>query len=367
MELKGKRIVIVSNEGWGDVWFSKHNYAYELSKHNEVLFVDPVSRWSPIDLVRPGIGYTVISPTLRVLQYSNRIPALNDTFFEWNNALVSKAIKQRLKRDGWPVDLFISFDPSRLYAPKLLGAHSSLFIAVDAYDGSIRGERYIFDRVDRIVTISDKITKNFANSGKPLLTISHAISSEEFQAPALTLPKRDFGIYVGTLDKRVDIGALKEMTEAHPEVHFLLIGRFSLTGDEEAEKLIRGGRSGNVHYLGVLPFKELKSYIAASRFCIAPMDFSWPGNDISHHKIFQYLAFGKPIFSNVFTEYVPIEHLLYMRNDRRELMDTLDKFLKHGEPDHLTQDRIAHARTRTYEVIFGQIEKFIASTDPSLR
>lgn len=43
MELKGKRIVTASNEGWGDVWFSKHNYAYELSKHNEVLFVDPVS------------------------------------------------------------------------------------------------------------------------------------------------------------------------------------------------------------------------------------------------------------------------------------------------------------------------------------
>jgi hypothetical protein len=362
MELSGKNIIIVSNEGWGDIWFSKHNYAYELSKRNNVLFIDPPGRWSPMDLVRSRIGYTTISPSLRVLRYTNRTPALNDRLFELNNTLVSNDIRNRLKKDGWPVDLFISFDPARLYEPTLLGAGTSLFIAVDAYDGRIRGERYIFDRVDRIVTISEQISKDLERYKKPLLTISHAISSEEFEAPVQPMPQRDFGLYVGTLDKRVDIGMLKKITEAHPEVPFLLIGRFALPGVEEAERLIRGGRHGNVHYLGVLPFKELKAYIAASRFCIAPMDFDWPGNDISHHKIFQYLAFGKPVFCNVFTEYIPIAHLLYMRNDQQGSLADLAHFLANGESMSLVNDRIEHARTKTYEVIFRRIEEFMDAT-----
>lgn len=362
MELSGKNIIIISNEGWGDIWFSKHNYAYELSKCNNVIFIDPPARWSPMALFRSRMGYTKISPTLHVLRYSNRIPALNDRLFELNNRMVSTAIRRRLKKDHWPIDLFLSFDPARLYEPTLLGAATSLFIAVDAYDGSIRGERYIFERVDRIVTISEKISKNFERFGKPLLTISHGISSEEFDAPDTPIPYSDFGLYVGTLDKRVDIGLMKAITEAHPDIPFLLIGRFALPSVEEAQLLIQGGRHGNVHYLGVLPFKELKAYIAASRFCIAPMDFAWPGNDISHHKIFQYLAFGKPVFCNVFTEYVPIEQLLYMRNDRHALLTDLAKFLEAGEPVTLTQDRIDHARTKTYEAIFQKIEKFMDTT-----
>ena len=362
MELRGKNIIIVSNEVWGDIWFSKHNYAYELSKHNNVLFLDPPRRWSPMDLLRSRIGYTTISPSLRVLRYTNRIPSLNDRLFELNNTWVSRDIRQRLKTDGWPVDLFITFDPARLYEPTLLGAGTSLFIAVDAYDGRIRGERYVFDRVDRIVTISEQISKDLVHYGKPLLTISHAISSEEFEAPFQAMPQHEFGLYVGTLDKRVDIGLLKEITEAHPEVPFLLIGRFALRGVEEAERLIQGGRHGNVHYLGVLPFKELKAYIAASRFCISPMDFTWPGNDISHHKIFQYLAFGKPVFCNIFTEYIPIGHLLYMRNDRQELLTDLAHFLANGESRSLATDRIEHARTKTYEVILRRIEEFLEGT-----
>ena len=50
MKLEDQPILVVSNEPWGEVWFSKHNYAFELSRKNRVLFVDPPKRWRPANV-----------------------------------------------------------------------------------------------------------------------------------------------------------------------------------------------------------------------------------------------------------------------------------------------------------------------------
>ncbi len=365
MELSGRNIVIISNEGWGDVWYSKHNYAYELSKKNRVIFIDPTERWKPKNLTDHRITIRPISPTLSVLHYDNILPSLTDLLFRWNNSLVSKNIKRALDRSNFPVDLFLTFDPVRLFDPSLFEAIHSVFIAVDNYDFTIRGERYLYDRVDRIVTISQQITKDFERFKKPLLTISHAISSEEFETTSASLPFTDFGLYIGTIDIRLDTAMLIRMVQEHPTTPFVLIGRFDLHGNKVMEDLVLNGSYPNVHYLGIKPFKELKSYIAASLFCLAPMNIERRGNDISHHKIFQYLALGKPVFSTVFSEYLPIEQLLYMRNDAPALLERLTHFLVHGEPEELVTARIEFAHTRTYEAIFEQLEAFISRPNQS--
>jgi len=359
MELSGRNIVIISNEGWGDVWYSKHNYAYELSKRNEVIFVDPPARWKPNSFGDPEIRIRKISGGLRVLSYTNSLPAVFAWTFRLNNTIVSKAMLRRLRSEGWSVDLFISFDPARLYDPALLEAATSLFIAVDDYDLTMRGERLLFSKVDHIITISERFNPVFKPFKEPILTIGHAISSEEFNAPDLDLDIRDYGLYVGTIDTRLELSTIERMVKDNPETPFVFIGRFALHGVELAEALFLNRRYQNLHYLGIKPFKELKSYIKASRFCLAPMDVDQPGNAISHHKMFQYLAFGKPVFSTVFHEYLPIAHLLYMHNDREALLRTMTNFLANGEPADLSDERIAFVSKCTYEAIFERIERVI--------
>lgn len=365
MELIGRNIVIVSNEGWGDVWYSKHNYAYELSKRNRVIFIDPTERWKPKNLISPRMNIRPISPTLSVLQYDNILPSRNDLFFRWNNTLISKNIKRALDELDLPIDLFLTFDPVRLFDPSLLSPKHSVFMAVDKYDFTIRGERYLYDRVDRIVTISTEITKDFERFNKPLLTVSHAISTEEFEASPTSLPYQDFGLYIGTMDIRLDMSLILRLVEEHPTTPFVFIGRFDMHGNKVMEDLILKGSHPNVHYLGIKPFKVLKNYIAASRFCLAPMNIERRGNDISHHKIFQYLALGKPVFSTVFKEYAAIEHLLYMSNDTTQLLERLSELLAHGEPEGLAEARIVFARTRSYEAILSQLAEFMTEPLPT--
>ncbi|MBS1940265.1 MAG: hypothetical protein JST38_05255, partial [Bacteroidetes bacterium] len=182
MELKGLNVLITSNEPWGDVWFSKHNYANELSKENRVVFADPTGSWQPAGLLGPRISLARIQERLHVLRYRNVVPAANDAAFRLNNTIVSRAIAKALRAQGLLPDLFLSFDPSRLYDPALLGAKHSAFIAVDAYTMHMRGERFIYPKVDRFITLSETFNRTYEPYHRPILTVGHAIPSEAFEA-----------------------------------------------------------------------------------------------------------------------------------------------------------------------------------------
>lgn len=359
MELKGLNILIASNEPWGDVWFSKHNYANELSKQNRVVFIDPTPRWQLQNVLGPEVSLVQVQEGLSVLRYRNVLPSVNDGAFRLNNTLISRAITKALGAQGLLPDLFLSFDPSRLYDPVLLGARHSAFIAVDVYTMHMRGERFIYPRVDRFITLSETFNAMYRPYNKPILTIGHAIPDTAFTAQAAPIGFSDYGLYVGTLDMRIDLELLSGLIEDHPDVPFVFIGPYTLDNDPQAQQLFREGRFPNVHLVGAMPYRQLAAWIAGARFCLAPMGRHFPGNNISHHKIFQYLALGKPVFSTVFSEYLPFGHLLYMNDDRQAARDELSEFLRAGEPAGLAAERIALARTKSFDATFQSIGDFL--------
>jgi hypothetical protein len=83
------------------------------------------------------------------------------------------------------------------------------------------------------------------------------------------------------------------------------------------------------------------------------------GNNISHHKIFQYLAWGKPVFSCVFSEYLQFGELLYMDDNHQGIVDKLDLFLKVGEDKSLKEKRIEKASEMKFENHLKSIEQFL--------
>ena len=359
MQLRDKTILIISNEPWGLVWLSKHNYAYELSRNNRVIFVDPPKPWSLINLLRPTVSLTAISPTLSILRYGNRLPVLNKLLYHLNERWVATGIHRFLRRNGIVVEMFITFDPTRLSVPQRFKPDTALFLSVDNYTFTFYGERDLCRNVDAIITVSEQLTARYKDFHKPTLTIGHSISTEEFHGEPPSRMPQGYGLYVGAIDHRVDHKRVEAMLVRFPNVPFVFIGQLSIPEKSPARSIYLPGRYPNMHFLGVKPFKELKSYIAGSRFCLAPRDVRSLSNTISQHKTFQYLALGKPLFSTVFTEYLPIGQLMYMENDAEKSLDQLEHFLSEGEPAHLAQERIDYARTMTYERTFERIEGFL--------
>lgn len=355
--IKNKVILIVSNESWRDIWYSKHNYAYELSKKNKVIFINPVNKWNPKNLLKFSFSLEKISENLSVINYTNILPAKFELLFLLNNRIVSNLLLKRLIKNKTRPEVFITFDPFRLVNPSFFKVNKSLFICVDDFDFKHMGENFLSKNVNYIITISEVLSEKYTRFNKPILTISHGISSEEFSCNKPYEEHKEFGLYIGTIDKRIDFGILESMLARFSTTPFVFVGD---VGKKESEYVDRFKSAyPNFIHLGIKPFKELKNYIYSSKFCLAPMNMQLKGNDISHHKIFQYLAMGKPVFATKFTEYGSINNLLYMENDCDNFCRNLATFLSKGEDEEIKKRRIMFVKSKTYEEIINKIERFI--------
>lgn len=365
MKIEGKNILIISNEPWGDIWFSKHNYAFELSKKNKVFFINPTSRWSFLNLFRNQVSVKNETGSLFSIHYYNFLPFF---FFRLNNQVVSSRIRKKLNSIGIEKTFFWSFDPARLFRPDLLAAEYSLFEAVDKYRLSLKGEKPLYSSVDSFVIISEDFRELYGKYGKPILTVSHALSKEEFNVenPKNIQPLTDnsSALYIGNVDYRLDFTLIRKMAEKFPQIRFVFIGGITDQTDKDFIDLFVTKKFPNVIYTGKKHFKELKFHIASAKFCIAPMRI-FKENTISHHKIFQYLALGKPVFSCEFSEYKKFNELLYMENESEILMQKMSSFILSGELKELTEKRIKIAQNYTFDSVISNIESFITANESS--
>ena len=142
-----------------------------------------------------------------------------------------------------------------------------------------------------------------------------------------------------------------------PDIDFYFIGKVN-NDVKEIQQLINQKHS-NVSFLGEKPYKELKKYISESDFCFVFKDINYPGNNISSHKMLQYFAQGKPIFSTKFSRYIDTEHLIYMENNKENMLQKILDYLKNGEPANLLHKRIDYAKKFTFENTINKIEKIL--------
>lgn len=360
--IKNKNIVLVSNEPWGDIWYSKHNYANELSKHNKVLFISPVTGWRFLNLFKFKTSLQKISDNLSILSYTNVLPIRNKFLSRLNDKLVSPLLRKEINKKMSEIDVFWTFDPFRLSNPKLFRPKISIFHSVDKYNFLPYGEEELAIKSNFVICVSESISDIYRSLNKNVFTIPHGISEDEFkpdEEKLKNIPQKDYFLYVGNIDFRLDWYLLKKLFSSFSNVEFLFIGKLNDTLEPENRALFETKIYPNLTYIKALPFKDLKNYIYRSAACLAPMSQTVNGNAIAHHKIYQYLALGKPVFGIEFSDYAQFKELLYMSNESDKLISMVENFLKNGEDKSLTAKRIDLAGKNKFNVLLERISEKI--------
>ena len=106
---------MVSNEPWGDIWFSKQHYAFELAKlGHDVYFINPTKRWTLSNLFSYTITEEQINDHLKILSYKNNFPQGNffQFFVKINDLLNCLKIKCQINLDENNL-IWWKFDPYR--------------------------------------------------------------------------------------------------------------------------------------------------------------------------------------------------------------------------------------------------------------
>jgi len=364
MRLENQTILITSNEPWGDLWYSKQNYAYELSKKNKVYFINPPTKWTPRNLLKNKAVEKSYNENLHYIEYENFLPIRGNFLNRLNNRWVSFLLKKYFRKKGIHDYILWAFDPLRLFDPSLLGAKLSIYHCVDFYYFKYLGEHELCKNSDLLFATSQRFLDEYTKYEAPKYIMPHGISSEEFELDKDKLTQTDltvdnYALYIGVIDHRMDFDLLEKALQRFPDLPFVFVGPLRLPDRPAAKRIFIEKKYSNVHAIGPRHFKTLKYYVKRSLFCISFMDMEYHANTVHHHKTLVYLAQGKPVFGPVFSEYKNLGNIMYMNNTHEGLLDLIEQFLKNGETADLADLRINYARQYTFETLLMKANEIV--------
>lgn len=356
MKLENQIILIVSNEPWGDIWYSKHNWAYELSKKNKVLFINPPIKWKFSNLWHFKICLDDYNESLKVLGYQNILPLTRfSLIYKLNNFIVSKKIKKWLLNNNYKKYIFWTFDPYRFSNPQLFSPLLSIYFRVDKY--RVQKEKILLKNIDKLVVTSKELLKDITFKGS-VLELSHGISSEEFVPTDTVTYEKDYFLYVGNIDHRLNIELIDRILQEFTNERFVFIGKMYNLFSKLSQDIFYKNKYNNLIVHGVEHFKNLKNYIYYSKACLVPMDLKIHGNAVHHHKTLQYLALGKPVISPIFNDVINKEEYIIAYKNDDEAIEKI-KQLTYIETNEKVAQRIQFAQQFTYEKLIEKVEQFL--------
>jgi hypothetical protein len=355
IKLEKQTILVISNEPWGEMWFSKHNWANELSQKNIVYFINSPKKWTLRNLFSSNVDISKYSNSLNIITYNNTLPFTRfGIIFKWNESIVVKSITKKLKKDSGFI--FWSFDPYRFSSPQLFKPLKSIFFRVDIFLFKKR-ERRLINNVDGVVVSAKELLKGV--NAKKELVISHGISKAEFVCENEIEYESGFILYVGKIDHRLDLILIKKMLLEFPGEQFLFIGTIANLNNDLFQELFFQEKYNNLIIHGVEHFKNLKNYVKKSKACLAPMDLSVHGNAVHHHKSLQYLAMGKPVISPIFNDTINNDEFILGYKNEEEAIDII-KNINISETPEKIEKRINFAKQFLYTNLITKVEDFLS-------
>lgn len=362
MILEGQNILILSNEPWGDIWYSKHNYAHELSKKNKVYFLNPPVPFSPAKFFDSEIKEEKITDSLTVLEYTNALPVSLFNFWKWNDKIIFRRLKKYFAQKKIKDLIFWTFDPIRLGFPEILDPKKIILHAMDDYKFTYESEKLLATKSHHIFCVSPEISAHYKKYNSNISVIPHAIPDDEFLPANNKTGNPVTGVFIGKMDERIDLNFNIEVFRSLPEVQFKIIGLVN----GEFTSLLKKENLNNVVLIPPIRSAEIRNYVRDADFCFI-FKKNYIGNNISSHKLLQYLAQGKPIFGTDFSDMSPeLKNALYLSNDVSEIKTKLISFLKKGESEDKKEIRINYCRPRTFSKTFSKIEALLEQTSPNV-
>jgi teichuronic acid biosynthesis glycosyltransferase TuaH len=190
----------------------------------------------------------------------------------------------------YSIDDWTSYPPNRAWWP--------------AYRAAIDRIR---ERGRRVAAVSAEIIERIAPTG-PSLVVPNGIDPDEWLAPArppawFTERAAPRLLYVGSLDRRLDVGQIIAAARAVPQGSVTLVGPML---DEEHLAPLR--REPNVVVRPPVSRAEVVSLIAAADACLIPHARTPLTEGMSPLKLYEYLAGGRPVAATALAPIARVAH-----------------------------------------------------------
>jgi glycosyltransferase involved in cell wall biosynthesis len=387
--LQGKTILLISPQGWGRMFISKHHYAIELARQgNLVYFLNPPDEKKNKRSRKISIEPSGVHENLFLIYHRLSFPYdLKFHFISLFHKLMKPHIKKILRHIGRPIDIIWSFDLGNLYPFELFPKSAKkIFHPVDEPLNqpaiqSAKGAEIIF-------SVTQEILDKYKQFGVPIYCINHGLSgefilaNEDYRPPGNSVR---VGISGNFLRPDIDRDIMLEIITQNPLIIFECWGPFqpkqSNIGGVEDESMIKF-----VEMLRQLPNVILHGAVSASSlarefqrmdaFLICYDVLKDQSKGTNYHKVIEYISTGKVVVSNNITSYQGMRDLVVMVTERennkelpalfREVIDHLPSYNNQSLFDHRKSFALNNTYQKQVERISALLERPLKNMETSL-
>ncbi len=381
--LKGKTILVISPQAWGDMLISKHHYALELARRgNQVYFLNPPDNdhWNMRSQdKRIQIRVSKANPNLYLVGQVLYFPYLLKFHARGiYNLLIKKQIRNILKQIGKPTDIVWSFDLGNLFP--LAYFKKDIYKVFQPVDEP--GDYHAIlaaNGANIIFSVTREILDKYKNYKVRRCFINHGLATEFTEVREnmeLKSARIQAGMSGNLLRTDLDRSTLLKIVHENPAVDFHFFGSYkaqesNISGksDADTEAFLEKLHSYKyVNFHGVLKTKELALYLNRMDILIICYDIEKDqSRGTNYHKVMEYLSTGKVIVSNNITTYINEPDLVHMASERQNnfelpalFKETALNLSLYNSAD-LIEKRKQFARQNTYEKQLDAINSEIES------
>jgi hypothetical protein len=319
------KVLLISPQHWGTMRVSKHHYAIELAKlGHDVYFLEPTDaswQWNSTSFdICPSDaqGVTLVRQKINV-PYNLKFHAkgLFDFFIKQHIHLLQKQLGH--------FDLVWSFDLTNALPLKYFSKTSKkIFFAADW--PQVNDALKAAEGANLLVSVAQEILDQYPSN--PLIKkilVDHGVAECFIEAGKQPFLKVDDTIRIGMsgnfLRPDIDRPVILEIINSHPDlvfecfgVHDPKISNLGGNADHETISFVETLKCAqNVILHGMVPPETLaKELRRMDAFLICYDVKKDQSKGTNYHKVMEYLAYGRPIISNVIS--------MYLREERADLL-----------------------------------------------
>ncbi len=203
--------------------------------------------------------------------------------------------------------------------------------------------------MNRMLSLSKSIPHLILTNG-----VDEAIASPKEEPAVLRPIPRPRVVYVGAIDERLDLAAIKFLADRFPAVSFVVLGTGVRFGELQAMT------RANLHALGPIPHSQLGSYLQYCDVGLLPMVKSLSNEGRSPMKLYEYGLCGLSVLAGRTSELDRrTEDFIHLYSDYEEAARRLEAILSSK------RDRAAitaQCAPQTWPKKAETLERFIAET-----
>jgi UDP-galactopyranose mutase len=361
-------LVCLSHLRWDFVYQRPQHLFSRCAKERRVFFIEePVFDDGPIrmDVSQREDGLHVVVPHLT-----------HETGDEARDAVLQELLDGLFKDYRVREHILWYYTPMAMSFTRHLEPVAVVYDCMDelsAFKGAPPALRFheaeLFNRADLVFTGGQSLYEFKRKQHRSVHAFPSSIDVKHFaQARKITedpadqkdIPHPRLGFF-GVIDERLDIELIKDLAEARPDWHLVIIGPVVKINEADLP------RRENIHYLGGKSYKELPTYLAGWDVALLTFARNESTRFISPTKTPEYLAAGKPVVSTSIRDVIrPYEQLKLVRiaDSVEDFTGAVEAAMKDNLKAHMQRVDAFLARNswdRTWEEMRELIEEAVAS------